>query len=485
MKVSFLVPSKNRLELLKRCLHSIRAQKRHFDFEVIVSDNASAEDYRTYINELSDPRIIYLRQSRPLPVTDNWRAALSHATGDYVLMLGDDDALTPDFFTIVEPFLHPDGADVAYLGAYHYCYPNVLKGSKAGYLVVYGCEILPNENRAFCLLPHYAYDLAASVLEFRNRFAFNAQHFLVKRSFIHLISDLGPLYQSPYPDFFAAIVMFMRARSIVVIPEPSVIIGISPRSFGAYYFSSRDKEGYEFLDNEKIDPEVSACLRDAILPGDRNNTNWLIAAETARRALAPSHPLKLDLDRYAMIQINSILRYHHIENRIDQRAIAAVGADLSGLARLLFEALEAAVAEMAVTEPDALPSVLNAMERISCQYPAFEHLNIDLGAHSSILDAFNWLGATKTERSRPIRKIRNGISRRVKLRRLARELALRLLPPVRRLYERASRSKKQIALLEAKNAELRKALEGQILRKPTEMSGHVEAYLRDLGGGRI
>jgi putative sugar O-methyltransferase len=471
MKVSFLVPSKNRLELLKRCLHSIRAQKRHFDFEVIVSDNASADDYRTYINKLADPRIIYLRQSYPLPVTDNWRAALSHATGDYVLMLGDDDALTPDFSTIVEPFLRPDGADVAYLGAYHYCYPNVMKGSEAGYLAVYGCEILPNEKQAFCLLPHYARELAASVLEFRYRFAFNAQHFLIKRSFIEQNADVGPLYQSPYPDFFAAIVMFMRARSIVVIPEPSVIIGISPRSFGAYYFSSRDKEGYEFLDNERIDPEVLAALHDTILPGNRNNTYWLIAAETARRALALSHPLKLDLDRYAMIQINSILRYRYVDKRIDQSTVAAVGAKLSGRAFLLFAALDAAIGEIAGAEPDALPSVLDAMDRVSCQYPVFDHLKIDLGGHSSILNAFDWMAGKESERRRSIRALWNNNFGYVKLRRLARELALGFLPPVRRLHRRASRNEKQIALLEAKNAELRKALEGQVLDKTAEVSG--------------
>lgn len=394
MKISFLIPSKNCLNLLKRSLQTIRAQNDH-EMEIVVADNASVDDYKTFIEQFSDPRIIYLRQSNPIPVTDNWNAALSRATGDYILMLGDDDALAPDFFATVRPFLSADTPDIVYLSAYHYCYPNVMPGNPNGYFAAVGCEFLPNENGPFCLLPRYARDLAASVLDFRHRYGFNAQHFLIKRSFVDQLADVGPLYQSPYPDFYAAVVTFMRARSIVVIPKPSVIIGISPSSFGAYYFSSRQKQGYEFLANTKVDPSVFGALRDSILPGDMNNTNWLIAAETARRAVASANPPDLNIDRYTAIQVNSVMRHRFLDKLFDESAIAEVRTRLSGLALLLFENLQAAI-EAVAADHDLLARVITAMERQTAQYPSSYSSMLDIGGHKDILDAFNWLAGNQS-----------------------------------------------------------------------------------------
>ena len=478
MKISFLIPSKNRLQLLQRCLHTIRTSNANDDYEIIVSDNASTDDYSAYIDRLADPRIVYIRQPEPVPVTENWCAALSRATGDYILMLGDDDALTPDFSSTVRPFLSSDGPDIVYLAAYHYCYPNVMPGSPAGYFAEVGCEYLPNENGAFCLLPYYARDLASSILQFRHRYGLNAQHFLIKRDFIDRLADVGPLYQGPYPDFFSAVVAFARARSIVVASKPSVIIGISPSSFGAYYFSSRHKEGYEFLANDQIDPDVLRALENSILPGDKNNTNWLIAAETARRALAPAYPWNVDVDRYTAIQINSILRYRYVDRQPNEDAIFAVQEKLSGKDRLLFEGLRAAIEAAADTDQGLASRLMQAVERRTGQYPSTYAAMIDIGAHTNITDAFNWLTDGTIARAKPLLSrpvapapvLQKALPRFVKgssahittymrLRNLARSLALRFLPPVRHLYERTRRSDLRIAALEADCSALRTAME--------------------------
>lgn len=479
MIVSLLIPSKNRLDLLKLSLRTILAQNDQ-NIEIIISDNASSEDYKTYIDQLSDSRIVYFRQENPVPVTDNWQKALSLATGDYILMLGDDDGLTPDFFSSIRPLLDDDGPDIVYMAAYHYCYPNVIPESPQGYFGAVGCEFLPNKNGPFCLLPHYARDLAASVLEFRHRYGFNAQHFLLKRSFIEQVSDIGPLYQSPYPDFFAAVVTFTRARTIVVLPKPSVIIGISPKSFGAYYFSARQKEGFEFLANENVDPVVLSALKDSIMPGDKNNTNWLIAAETARRAIASSHPHDLNIDRYTSIQINSIMRNRYVTKLPNEADIIEIQKKLSSRELLLFESLRTTIEVVATSAPILIPNVLDAIDRQTGQYGPSYYANCDIGTHNNITDAFNWLSEmgnkaiksqskTLTERVSDYKinlaqanQLKNSSSRMtntyLKLRRIGRAIALRL-PPVRRLYERATSNQNRIDLLEAENKALKAALE--------------------------
>ncbi len=285
VKISFLIPSKTRLGLLKHVIASILSQNDN-SIEIVVSDNASTEDYKAYLDSLADDRIIYHRQETPVTVTENWRQALSLCTGDYVLMLGDDDALAPNFCSTVRPHLSRErGPDLVYLAAYHYGYPNVLPFRPSGYLAaVRNSEFLLEKQQPFCLAPRYARELANSVLDFRYRFGFNAQHFLLKAAFVRECEKHGGLYQSPYPDTYAAIATFVGAKTITVVPQETVIIGISPQSFGAYYFSGRHSEGYEFLDNERTDESTRDALHDVILPGDRNNTNWLIAAGVLGKA---------------------------------------------------------------------------------------------------------------------------------------------------------------------------------------------------------
>ncbi len=457
MKVSFLIPSKNRLDLLRYCVHSIRQQTTDCEIEIIISDNASSEEYGSYVEGLSDSRVIYLRQPDPLAVTDNWCAALSRATGDYVLMLGDDDAIAPDFFATLRPFLTSDGPDVIYQASYHYCYPNVMPGNEPGSLVAVGCEFLPNENGPFCLLRNYAEELAVSVLGFRHRFGLNAQHFLLKRSFIDRIGDIGPLYQSPYPDFFAAIVAFVRAKEIVVVPKPSVIIGISPKSFGAYYFSSRQEEGYEFLANAHIDAGIIRSVRDVALPGDENNTKWLAAAEMAKRAISGECSVAVDQDRYAVIQIASIFRHRYVDGKASESAIAAVRSKLKGKELLLLDSLRAALDAISASASSMLPGVVAALERQIGQYSPPPARQIDIGAHSNIIDAFNYLASVHSEpaegastavlpKSTPVGGSAVGQSPAHKppkpslTRRLARAFAIRLLILAQRLCERIDRA---------------------------------------------
>jgi len=376
--------------LLRHAVSSVLAQS-HKDFEIIISDNASEDDYQGYIQTLSDSRVVYYRYASSVPVTANWRKALSLATGDYVLMLGDDDALAPQFSEIVLPHLSPNGPDVAYLAAYHYCYPGVIPGSPHGYFAAVKCEFLQNDPGVFNLAPEYAHELAASVLDFRHRYNFNGQHFLLRRHFAESFAEIGGLYQSPYPDFFAAIATFYRARSILVLPQRAVIIGISPKSFGAYYFSHRQSEGYKFLDNEYLDPGIRDFAEKAAWPGDMNNTNWLIAAEMARRALSPSTLPNVNIDRYRSLQIVSLLRGIYCHRHSLDKEVANLRMKMSTLELVSFDFLRMALDAVARRDKMLPLPVIEQMELELGQYPAGSYTMMQLESHESISDAFDWL----------------------------------------------------------------------------------------------
>lgn len=336
---------------------------------------------------------MFFRQPNPVPVTDNWQKAMSLATGDYCLMLGDDDALAPDFFETVIPHLSEDGPELVYLGAYHYAYPNVLPWSPSGYLaVVRNSEFLTDVADPFCMTPAYARELAISVFDFRCRFGMNAQHFLLKTSFVRQFDRLGGFYQSPYPDTFSAIATFSRASAVVVLPQQLVIIGISPKSFVYYYFSGRVEEGYAFLDNERPDEAVRRSLDDLIVPGDRNNTNLLVASETARRVLSPSLAANVNIGRYHLLQMAVILRgRHHLHANLDKEA-GEWRAKVSPESLLLFEMLDATLEIADIRGSNLTQRVLQAIDdKLSLFSPAVIRY-LDIGAHQNIGDAVAQLG---------------------------------------------------------------------------------------------
>jgi hypothetical protein len=75
---------------LKTCL-----EQDFDDYEVIVSDNFSSPATKAVVDETASPKVRYFRTSGPLAMASNWEFAVSHALGEYLLVVGDDDGLLP------------------------------------------------------------------------------------------------------------------------------------------------------------------------------------------------------------------------------------------------------------------------------------------------------------------------------------------------------------------------------------------------------
>ena len=104
-RVSIGIPTINRSELALRAIRSALAQT-YSDVEVIVSDDASTDDTVQRIQELHDPRLVLVQQKERLGLVGNFDFCLRHATGEFFLLLGDDDLLLPNAIEqLVEPFL--------------------------------------------------------------------------------------------------------------------------------------------------------------------------------------------------------------------------------------------------------------------------------------------------------------------------------------------------------------------------------------------
>ncbi len=97
-RVSVCIPTYNRADRLARAVQSVLAQD-HPEIEVVISDNHSTDSTEEWCRALADTdaRVQYVRNDRNLGPTANFNQARARATGDYVMWLGDDDRLEPDY----------------------------------------------------------------------------------------------------------------------------------------------------------------------------------------------------------------------------------------------------------------------------------------------------------------------------------------------------------------------------------------------------
>lgn len=96
--VSIGLPTHNRAPTLERALASALAQT-YARLEVIVSDNASRDETEALCRAAAarDPRVRYVRHECDKGPTANFNELFTACSGDYVLMLADDDWLEPGY----------------------------------------------------------------------------------------------------------------------------------------------------------------------------------------------------------------------------------------------------------------------------------------------------------------------------------------------------------------------------------------------------
>lgn len=241
MKFSVLLPTRNGAKYLKTCIQSILGQT-YDDMELIIFDNANTDGTEQIIESFSkDSRLKHYKTAALVSVTENWNNALNKSSGDYVLMIGDDDYLLPGFFDklelIIERNNEPDG--ITYNG-YSFVYPDVIKNCKTSF---YSDPHFNYEDYLDCeksLPVNFLKSVVESMFSFHPRVPLNALPHLWSRKVINRLD--GDLFRAPYPDHFALNSLLLKAKSWVFSPEKLYIVGVTPKSYGTLVFDAKKQE---------------------------------------------------------------------------------------------------------------------------------------------------------------------------------------------------------------------------------------------------
>ncbi|WP_298827210.1 glycosyltransferase family 2 protein [uncultured Planococcus sp.] len=93
-KVSVIIPTYNRSELLKKAVESLKNQS-HQNFEIIIIDDFSTDDTASVVEEMEDDRIIYLKHDINKGGSEARNTGIKRATGNFIGFLDSDDQWLP------------------------------------------------------------------------------------------------------------------------------------------------------------------------------------------------------------------------------------------------------------------------------------------------------------------------------------------------------------------------------------------------------
>ena len=304
-RFSIVIPTHDRLHLLRDAIETVQRQA-FKNWEVVVFDNSSSQPVKAHVDGLADERIRFFRSDAFLPVTDSWNRAINEARGDYVLLLGDDDGLIPNYFSRVDEiatrFNQPE---LIYTDFYQFWHPGVAPWEPSGYVIdVRHAFFFVGRNEPFVLSREEAIRAARGSIRLKLNFSFNSQAVIYKNTFLEKLKSDGPVYRSPFPDYYVANVALARSSSTVVVPQPLAVSGVARASFGFTIYNDEEKAGEALLNTKLEGDPVFKEIKHLLLPGPAYNTNFVVAMEYVARAI-PELKESVDFARYRRIQLLS------------------------------------------------------------------------------------------------------------------------------------------------------------------------------------
>lgn len=304
VKFSIAIPTHNRLSLLRDAVETVRRQG-YQHWELVIFDNASEEDLAGYVAGLNDQRVVFARSNDFLPVTDSWNRALGMATGDYVTLLGDDDGLMPGYFAalarLVQAFNNPD---VIYTNILQFFHPGVAPWEPRGYVAdIRNAFFFDQQTEPFLLSDREVMKAVSGSVTLHRNFTFNMQAFCFSRRLLDDLKREGPIFRSPFPDYYLANVAIGRSRATLVVPAPMAIAGVSKASYGFTLFNGQEQKGEAILNSKlEFDPLFDR-VDQLVLPGPQYQTNYLLTMVHVAEELRSRYDLRVAFGRYRRLQV--------------------------------------------------------------------------------------------------------------------------------------------------------------------------------------
>jgi hypothetical protein len=268
-RFSIVIPTLRRADTLEHALSTVLAQPAT-DVEIVVQNNGADPATRAVVERSGDQRIRLFESDEVVPMAENWELALSHATGEFITFVGDDDGLLPDACLVAAAILDAEDAEILSWEPFLYLWPefwdtnrrNTLQATVSDEFNVRSIASRPLLERVYGFRAHYS----------KLPMLYNS---FVGRSVIDRVRDThGRYFLGSLPDVSSGIVNAASCETFLRSTRPLSIAGLSQHSMGGKV--SRADTRLSQGDIERDFPELAEDdeLRST-------NLELLIAAEMA------------------------------------------------------------------------------------------------------------------------------------------------------------------------------------------------------------
>ncbi len=246
IRFSIIIPTRQRHETLPFAIRTALEQS-FLDYEIIVCDNCSSFETFDVVKSFDSSKIKYVRSEVPLAMYENWELAVSQASGEYVILFGDDDGLMPHALKVLNDLLKKSLFKVIAWNRIHYHWPNLQPPSLADQLYI------PLTEGSFLINGSW---ITKEIVEGRKPYDYLPMLYnaVIERSLLQeLKTKTGCFFRSISPDIYSGFAFASLSHEYLYINTPMSINGGSLKSNGHSFFTkSNEGVAKDFKDlNEK------------------------------------------------------------------------------------------------------------------------------------------------------------------------------------------------------------------------------------------
>lgn len=221
---SVVIPTFNRSDLFPYAVKSILNQTFQ-DFEIVLSDNCSGDDTREVARQFEDARFKYACTPRHLTIADSWEFARMQASGSFIIMLSDDDALVSRALErYAAEIKDPDG---------DFLFSNVAE---------YRDGSFPGEDKNSLSCPRFsgscgaisADEFVRTLFSFQPKFVMHPSAFAFPKKIAEYVeSRTGRFFWTNGVEYSAWPITALFSKRMVYVDLPLTILGRTGKSWGS------------------------------------------------------------------------------------------------------------------------------------------------------------------------------------------------------------------------------------------------------------
>lgn len=246
--LSIVIPTRNRYECITSCLQAARLAAP--SAQILIADSSDGDELEDFINNLkeSPARLKYIRTSPHSNVVENFEAALTHCTGEYIIYIGDDDLVGPEIERVAEwalsqnidalvPYGNKFGVAYYWPGVKSKYFGNEYSGKVFVWSITSKFKLINplreirraerSVGRGLALLPRIYHGMVR------------------KKTLVEVETRFKSLFGGVSPDIYSAVLIARVAQRVVYLDYPFFVPGASPRSEAGSGAAQTDRISFE------------------------------------------------------------------------------------------------------------------------------------------------------------------------------------------------------------------------------------------------